>query len=70
MLVFNDFLVQKSISVNSFTKMIAKWLRARFGLGRAGWAGLAGCLGWTNHLSVNQAGRVFRTDFPNLPNSF
>ena len=33
--VFLHFLVQKAISVDSFTKMDAKWPRARFGLGRA-----------------------------------
>ena len=32
--VFDDFLLQKAVSVDSFTKMDAKWPRARFGLGR------------------------------------
>ena len=44
-MVFVDFLLQKAVSVDSFTKMEAKCLRPGFGLGRAGWAGLAG-LGW------------------------
>ena len=44
-LVFDDFLLQKAVSVDSFTKMGAKCLRPGFGLGRAGWAGL-GWLGW------------------------
>ena len=34
-MVFHTFLVQKAVSVDSFTKMDAKWPRARFGLGRA-----------------------------------
>ena len=44
------FLVQKTVSVDSFTKMDAKWLRVRFGLGQAGWAGL-GWLGWAGWLA-------------------
>ena len=44
-MVFDDFLLQKAVSVDSFTKMEAKCLRPGFGLGRAGWAGL-GWLGW------------------------
>ena len=43
--VFDDFLLQKAVSVDSFSKMDAKCLRPGFGLGRAGWAGL-GWLGW------------------------
>ena len=38
-MVFHISLVQKEVSVDSFTKRDAKWPRARFGLGRAGWAG-------------------------------
>ena len=44
-MVFDDFLLQKAVSVDSFTKIDAKCLRPGFGLGRAGWAGL-GWLGW------------------------
>ena len=49
-MVFHIFLVQKAVSVDSFTKMDAKWPRARFGLGRAGWAG-PGWLGWAGWLA-------------------
>ena len=49
-MVFHTFLVQKAVSVDSFTKMDAKWPRARFGLGRAGWAG-PGWLGWAGWLA-------------------
>ena len=49
-MVFHTFLVQKTGSVDSFTKMDAKWPRARFGLGRAGWAG-PGWLGWAGWLA-------------------
>ena len=49
-MVFHTFLVQKTVSVDSFTKMDAKWPRARFGLGRAGWAG-PGWLGWAGWLA-------------------
>ena len=34
-MVFHTFLLSKTVSVDSFTKMDAKWPRARFGLGRA-----------------------------------
>ena len=46
-MVFDDFLLQKAVSVDSFTKMEAKCLRPGFGLGQAGWAGL----GWAGSLS-------------------
>ena len=53
-------MVQKAVSVHCFTKMDAKWFRAGFGLGRAGWAGwagwLAGWLGWLAGLPELAAG--------------
>ena len=49
-MVFHIFLVQKTVSVDSFTKIDAKFLRPGFGvglagLGWAGWAGWAACAG-------------------------
>ena len=67
-MVFDDFLLQKAVSVDSFTKMEAKCLRPGFGLGRAGWAGLgwAGpglCLGLVLLTSGAKARKSSNRDF-------
>ena len=58
-MVFDDFLLQKAVSVDSFTKIAAKCLRPGFGLGRAGWAGLA----WAGWAGLGWAGTLSGTSF-------